>query len=60
MLTPLQAIKTYCRECGDGTAKEARLCPVISCPLYLYRQGKRPKEKEIAEHEKQPDSCRQS
>jgi hypothetical protein len=52
MRTPMQAIKTYCRECGDGTPKEVRLCHIVGCPLYLYRQGRRPTEDEVSKHEK--------
>ena len=29
---------------GDSTYKEARLCPIVDCPLYPYRFGRRPIE----------------
>ena len=46
MRTPVKSIRAYCIECGDGTYKEVRLCPVLDCPLYLYRFGRRPTEEE--------------
>ena len=43
-LTPLQAIRKYCvDDCCVGQAKEVRLCPSVSCPLYPYRFGRKPK-----------------
>jgi hypothetical protein len=41
-LTPLKAIKQFCIDCGDGTRKEVKLCPIHDCPLFIYRFGKKP------------------
>lgn len=41
-MTPLKAIRAKCLDCSAGSAKEVRLCPVKSCPLWEYRFGKRP------------------
>ncbi len=46
MKTAVKSIRAYCIECGDGTYKEVRLCPIVDCPLYPYRFGKRPTEAE--------------
>jgi len=51
-LTPLKAIKFRCVDCSGGSYKEVKECPcyedngsIEKCPLWLYRFGKRPKEK---------------
>ena len=44
-LTPLRAIRVKCLDCSAGQRSEIRNCPVIDCPLYLYRFGKNPKKK---------------
>lgn len=41
-LTPIRAIRAYCIECSGSSTKEVSLCQLLSCPLYLYRMGKRP------------------
>ena len=51
MRTSVKSIRAYCIECGDGTYKEVRLCPVLDCPLYPYRFGRRPTEAEKQEIE---------
>ena len=38
-ITPLSAIKKKCLDCCCGSAKEVRLCPSTSCPLFLFRTG---------------------
>ena len=40
--TPIKAIRAKCLECTCNQAKEIRCCPVVTCPLYPYRMGKRP------------------
>jgi len=42
VLTPVKAIKAWCRECSGNQPKEVRLCPNKDCPLYPYRLGKNP------------------
>ena len=40
--TPIKAIRKNCLDCCCGQVKEVRLCPIINCPLYPYRMGRRP------------------
>lgn len=35
--TPLEAIRTYCKECSCGDKEEIINCPVKTCPLWSYR-----------------------
>ena len=39
----LKRIRENCLECSGGTHKEAKLCPVIGCPLWQLRFGCSPK-----------------
>ena len=49
---PLKAIRLKCLDCSNGSQHEVRFCPVMDCPLYPYRFGKRPAT--IAKHSAQP------
>mgnify|MGYP001191059478 CR=1 FL=1 len=40
--TPIKAIRKKCLDCTCGQVLEIRKCPVIECPLYPYRMGRRP------------------
>jgi hypothetical protein len=40
--TPIKTIRKKCLDCTCGQVKEIRLCPIINCPLYPYRMGRRP------------------
>ena len=40
--TPIKAIRMKCLDCTCGQVLEIRECPVIECPLYPYRMGRRP------------------
>jgi len=40
--TPIKAIRKKCLDCCCRQIKEVRLCPIINCPLYPYRMGRRP------------------
>jgi len=40
--TPIKAIRKKCLDCTCGQIVEIRECPVIECPLYPYRMGRRP------------------
>jgi hypothetical protein len=40
--TPIKAIRKKCLDCTCGQVLEIRECPVIECPLYPYRMGRRP------------------
>ncbi len=42
VLTPMKAIRAKCLDRSAGSANEVKLCPVTSCPLYLFRFGKNP------------------
>jgi hypothetical protein len=42
--TAVKSIRAKCLDCSNDQPKEVRLCPVIKCPLWPYRMGKRPKE----------------
>ena len=42
--TPIKAIRQTCLDCTCGQPKEIRHCPIINCPLYPYRMGRRPDE----------------
>lgn len=42
-LTPLKAVRNKCIDCSGGSYKEVAQCPIVDCPLYPYRFGKRPK-----------------
>ncbi len=39
-LTPIKAIRKYCKTVCAGSSKETFLCTVLACPLYGFRQGK--------------------
>ena len=45
--TPVKAIRKKCLDCSCGQPKEIRLCPIIKCPLYPYRMGRRPSQATI-------------
>ena len=50
-LTPLQAIKKYCRySCCANNTICWKLCPSKNCPLFPYRMGKRPQKKPFSEY----------
>jgi len=40
--TPIKAMRKKCLDCCCGSRKEVRECPVVQCPLYPYRFGRRP------------------
>lgn len=40
--SPLTAVRAKCYDCCAGHMREIELCPVVDCPLYAYRFGKRP------------------
>ena len=41
MLRPTKAIRKYCLWCMMGSAKEVHLCQSYTCPLHIFRLGKR-------------------
>ena len=46
-LTPVRAIRAKCIDCTCGQDDEIRNCTIKTCPLYLYRLGKKPKAEQI-------------
>lgn len=38
----MDAIRAFCRVCSNGSVAEIRKCTRATCPLWLYRMGKRP------------------
>jgi hypothetical protein len=49
--TPMKAIRAKCLDCSCYQPREVRLCPVISCALWPYRMGRRPKAKDLIQIE---------
>lgn len=44
-LTPIQAIKKKCKEdCCAGDLVSWKECSVKTCPLWVYKMGKRPQK----------------
>ena len=41
---PLLAIRAKCVDCSCNQFKEVAECPVLKCPIWPYRMGKRPTE----------------
>lgn len=41
-MTPIKCIREKCLDCVCGSAREVRLCPSETCPLWPYRMGVRP------------------
>lgn len=50
--TPIKAIRAKCIDCCLGQLQEIRECTIKKCPLYPYRMGRRPNDKELADYEK--------
>lgn len=44
-MTPLRAIKLYCKSCAGNSSAELRMCPIPTCPLYPFRFGNNPYKK---------------
>ena len=42
MNTPIKSIRKKCLDCSNYQYNEIKHCPIINCPLYPYRMGKRP------------------
>jgi len=47
VFTPIRAIRWHCMECSVGSRKEVARCHLLRCPLWPYRMGKRPNEKDL-------------
>jgi len=46
ILTPIKAIRKKFLDCSYNQFSEVRECSVMSCPIYPYRYGRRPKTNE--------------
>ena len=42
--TPLKAIRLMCIDCCGGNRKAPKTCTAKSCPLYLFRNGRKPQK----------------
>ena len=42
--TPIKAIRAKCMDCTCNQPKEIRECRIVTCALWPYRMGKRPKQ----------------
>ena len=42
--TPMKAIRLKCLDCVCGQIYEISKCEIMSCPLWRYRSGHRPKK----------------
>jgi hypothetical protein len=52
--TPLRAVRRHCLECCNGSHHEVRNCVATSCPLWIFRHGRRPgAEEKVAAGERQ-------
>lgn len=51
---PIKVIRAKCLDCCCGSPKEVRQCPVIGCPLHVFRFGKNPyrKQRVLSEEQK--------
>lgn len=56
-LTPMRAIRKKCLDCS-GTWHEVKLCPVTTCPLYVFRFGKNPYRPKREYTEEERDAMR--
>ncbi len=52
-LTPIKAMRAKCMDCTCHQPKEIRECRIITCALWPYRMGKRPKADELIQIEKE-------
>ncbi len=46
-LSPLKTIRAKCLECSNYQPSEVKNCPILECPLYMFRFGKNPNRKGI-------------
>jgi len=44
-ISPLKAIRLKCLDSCCGSSNEVKLCTVIRCPLYPFREGQDPYRK---------------
>ena len=46
-ISPLIAVRLYCRQCSGESPKEVALCTIPDCALYPFRFGHNPARKGI-------------
>ena len=42
-MTRAKAIKAICLDCCGGSKTSVRRCPLVDCPLWVYRFGRTPR-----------------
>src|SRR5262245_24278640 len=58
--TPLTAVRRHCLWCCNGSFVEVKLCRAKVCPLWPFRHGRRPTERdksEVADRRLHPQEC---
>jgi hypothetical protein len=45
--SPIQSIRKKCLECCCNSSNEIKRCNIVTCPLWPYRDGKRPYAKPV-------------
>lgn len=60
MVTPMKAIRAKCLDCSCGSSNEVKLCPVTSCPLFPFREGRNPNiaKRELTEEQREAIKAR--
>jgi len=58
-ISPLKAIRLKCLDCSCGSSNEVKLCSVVNCPLYPFREGHNPYTKKREWTEDQREAQRQ-
>jgi hypothetical protein len=47
MRTPIQSIREKCKDCTNNQLREIRECRIITCALWPYRKGTRPRPADL-------------
>lgn len=45
--SPLRVIREKCLDCCAGQTGEIRMCQSVTCPLFPFRMGKKPKGSDL-------------
>ena len=45
--TPVKSIRAFCRQCMGYYPSEVKKCNTFNCPLYPYKDGKKPKNSQL-------------
>ena len=59
-ISPLKAIRLKCLDCCCGSSNEVKLCTVVKCPLYAFREGRNPvtRQREWTEEQREAQRAR--